>query len=208
VNRSVTPCDVTLDGGTVHYLAAGPDDGLPVILLHGASFNAETWRKLGTLDVLADAGHRALAVDLPGYGKSPEAEIDPETWLGRLVAKLTERKAVILSPSMSGLFSLPLLTHEPSRLAGFVPIAPVAIAEYRERLARINVPTLVVWGERDNLIPVHQADVLAGAIPGARKHVLAGAGHACYLDAPAAFHQALLNFLNGLKGSSSDTAPR
>ncbi|MBN1345854.1 MAG: alpha/beta hydrolase [Phycisphaerae bacterium] len=199
----VTPLQVTVDAGAIHVLTAGPEDGLPVVLLHGAKFSAETWRKLGTIDVLAKAGYRVLAVDLPGFGQSPKAPVDPETWLGKLLPELTPRKAVIVSPSMSGRFSLPLATTDPAKLAGFIPIAPVAVAAHKDKLARIKVPTLVVWGEKDDLIPVDQADLMARAIPGAQKLILPGAGHPCYLDSPAAFHRGLLGFLAKMTKATS-----
>ena len=41
-------------------------DGPPLLLLHGYSDSADTWRIL--LDRLARAGRRAVAVDLPGFG--------------------------------------------------------------------------------------------------------------------------------------------
>lgn len=200
---AVTHLTVTINGSAVHCLTAGPEDGLPVVLLHGSRFNAETWRELGTLDVLAKGGYRAIAVDIPGYGQSSKAAIEPDTWLGTLLPKLTPHKAVIVSPSMSGRFSLPLATSEPTKLAGFVPIAPVAIATYKNKLNQIKVRTLVVWGERDDMIPVDQADLLARAIRGAQKLILAGAGHPCYLDAPAAFHRGLLGFLGKLPRPTS-----
>jgi len=194
----LTSLQVTIDGSTVHCLAAGPGDGLPVVFLHGARFSAETWRQLGTIDALAEAGYRALAVDLPGFGKSPKAPTDRETLLGRLLGELSRRKPVIVSPSMSGAFSLPLATTDAAKLAGFVPIAPVAIPAHRDKLARITVPTLIVWGANDKVVPVDQADLLAAKIPGAKKLILPGARHACYLDAPDAFHKALLEFLGEL----------
>lgn len=55
-------------------LAAGPADGVPILLLHGFPEGAESW--LPQLESLAGAGYRALAPDLRGYGGTdcPEGE--------------------------------------------------------------------------------------------------------------------------------------
>lgn len=42
-----------------------PDGQRNVMLLHGARYSAQTWKDLGTLHLLADAGYRFAAVDLP-----------------------------------------------------------------------------------------------------------------------------------------------
>jgi pimeloyl-ACP methyl ester carboxylesterase len=46
-----------------------------------------------------------------------------------------------------------------------------------ESLSTIDVPTLVLWGDRDPFFPVEQGRRLAEAIPGARFAVYEGAGH-------------------------------
>ena len=54
---------------TVHYLEVERRNAKTVLLLHGRSFKAATWRDLGTLDALADMGFRVLALDIPGFGE-------------------------------------------------------------------------------------------------------------------------------------------
>ena len=65
----------------------------------------------------------------------------------------------------------------------------------RERLAEIRVPTLVVVGEHD--IPDMQlaAERLAEGIAGARKVVIAGAGHAVNMERPEEFNRVIEGFL-------------
>src|SRR6516162_10484876 len=104
---------VEVDGAHVHYLLDGPEAGSPVVLLHGASFSAETWRERGTISLLAQAGYRVYAIDLPGYGKSAPGAGPPARWLAQLLDQLHIEKPVVVSPSMSGQFALPLVTGEP-----------------------------------------------------------------------------------------------
>ena len=184
-----------VDDARVHYLAAGPADGRPVVFLHGTRFQADTWRRIGTLDHLAGQGYRAYAVDLPGFGQSPRTPHEPEPWLGKLLDAMNLDQPVIVSPSMSGRYSLPLVTTRPERLAAFVAVAPVGIPAYRDKLSRITVPTLAIWGQNDGTVPIAQADLLVQELPHARKIVVPGAAHALYMDNADTFHKELLAFL-------------
>jgi 3-oxoadipate enol-lactonase len=66
-----------------------------------------------------------------------------------------------------------------------------------DRLSEITVPTLVLAGEEDILIPVHLSRRLAEGISGARFATTPG-GHACVWEHPEPFNQAILEFVSSV----------
>jgi pimeloyl-ACP methyl ester carboxylesterase len=58
-----------------------------------------------------------------------------------------------------------------------------------------GVPTLIVWGERDPLIPARHAHAAHASIPGSRLEIFPGAGHFPYRDDPQRFVAILLDFV-------------
>jgi abhydrolase domain-containing protein 14 len=194
-DMGIETTSTTVSGSNVHALTTGPEGGHPVVLLHGASFTSQTWQDIGTLAALEEAGYRATAVDLPGFGHSDSTTVAPTEWLGKLLDELTIDKPVIVSPSMSGGFALPLVTSQPERVAGLVAVAPVAFDRYRDKLAQIRCPVLAIWGENDRTIPFEHADALVHAVANGRKVIVPGGSHAPYMSDPAAFHRELLQFL-------------
>ena len=67
--------------------------------------------------------------------------------------------------------------------------------DVRLHLDSIRVPTLVVWGEHDVLMPRRLAETWRDAIPGAQLAVLPDAGHVPMVESPSAFVDAVLGFL-------------
>jgi 3-oxoadipate enol-lactonase len=65
-------------------------------------------------------------------------------------------------------------------------------------LAQVSVPTLVITGEEDEMIPVDESRRMATAIPGAKLVVIPGAGHLANMEQPDAFNNALNAFLTTL----------
>ena len=67
-----------------------------------------------------------------------------------------------------------------------------------------HLPTLLVWGERDSLIPVAHGRAAADLIPGSRLIVYPKAGHYPHRDEPAAFAKALIDFVGATKPGIAD----
>jgi len=198
--EEVQDLSVELGGHPIHGLVAGPKGGRPVLLLHGAKFASSTWKKLGTLEKLAGAGYRAVALDIPGFGRSPGWDFDRDTFLASLLPVLDLQRPVVVAPSMSGRVAFPLIHRHPEQVEGFVAVAPAGSQRYAPLLAGSAVPTLVVWGERDEAIPVAQAEKLVAGFDNGTLVILPRARHAAYLDQSERFHKALLEFLSGLDG--------
>ncbi|MCQ3972488.1 MAG: alpha/beta hydrolase [Anaerolineae bacterium] len=186
---------LTIQSARIHYLEVGPPEAAAVLFLHGASFSAQTWQDLGTLALLAEQGYRAVAIDLPGFGQSGRISGQPSDFLIELMTHLNLIQPVLVSPSMSGGYSLPLVVQHPEKLKSFVPIAPVSIPTYEKQLQGITLPTLAIWGSNDQIVPVEQAKRLCQLMPNARLIVLENAGHACYKRATTEFHRHLLKFV-------------
>lgn len=192
---AILPREMDFRGKPLHLLAGGPEGAPAVLLLHGAAFTSATWQELGTLDLLAGRGLRVVAVDLPGYGKSPAGDLSAARLLEELLPALGLSRPVLVAPSMSGHYALPFLAAHPERLAGLVAIAPAGVPEWAPRLSGCAVPALVVWGTADKVFPVAQAKTLADSFRAATPLYLEGARHPAYLDATDAFHDALLEFV-------------
>jgi pimeloyl-ACP methyl ester carboxylesterase len=69
------------------------------------------------------------------------------------------------------------------------------------RLGRIPVPTLVVWGDGDRLVPPAHAEAYRAGIPGARAVTIPGGGHCIVAQRPEETAQAVLTFLGSVKRS-------
>jgi len=107
-------------------------DGPGIVLLHGWGESAETWRPL--LAVLARAGRRAVAVDLPGFGHASGLEpgaILPQfdDFAGALVQTWGRGEPVVVAGnSLGGCVALRLAERAGDLpLTGVIPVAPAGL---------------------------------------------------------------------------------
>lgn len=65
-------------------------------------------------------------------------------------------------------------------------------------LSQINCPVLIIHGEDDQLIPIHDAESMNGQIPDSRLIAIPEAGHLLNLEQPEIFNQAIRDFIKSL----------
>jgi pimeloyl-ACP methyl ester carboxylesterase len=68
--------------------------------------------------------------------------------------------------------------------------------DFRDRLSDVKVPTLIVWGERDSIIPIRDADEFERLIDDSRKVVMKDCGHIPMAERPRSFNDLLVDFLD------------
>ena len=149
----ITSRHVTLPSAErVHVVESGPPDGLPVLLCHGWGACVYSWA--GMLPALAAAGYRAIAVDMPGHGRSDAGN----EGFGYTVQAMTARVAaivetlgidrpVIVGHSMSGRIALQYALDRPDRVRGLALLAPIGVGSLRPSIKRVGQPLLAagVW---------------------------------------------------------------
>ena len=97
------------EGGTlrVHYVDEGPPDAAPVLLMHGEPSWCYLYRKM--IPVFVEAGHRAIAPDLPGFGRSdkPSKRTDYTyqrhvDWMTAFIEAIDLREATLVGQDWAG----------------------------------------------------------------------------------------------------------
>jgi tRNA(adenine34) deaminase len=115
-----------LQGLRMHYLDLGPQDSpLSYLCLHGNTSWSYLYRKM--IPVFAEAGHRVVAPDLIGFGKSDKPKRESAhklSWhlevLQHLIERLELRRMVLVVPDLDCSWALDLLQLVPHRIAGFL----------------------------------------------------------------------------------------
>jgi pimeloyl-ACP methyl ester carboxylesterase len=172
---------------------------VPVVLLHGYSFNAATWVEVGLLDTLADA-YSIYAFDMPYGVKSRSDKLTAESreeyadFLNSMLKMLHIKEPILIGASISGEVTLRYLMRGYSAQA-VVVVGPVGLKSLGNELSRISMPLLAVWGDKDTISPPADSKFLAAQVKNSKIHFIESAGHPCYLDKPGVFTEIVRDFL-------------
>jgi abhydrolase domain-containing protein 14 len=188
---------LSIQGLSIHYLQKGT--GIPVVLLHGYSFNAETWVEVGLFDELA-GGYSVYSFDMPYGVKSRSDKFSAENrdeyadFLSNMLKTLNINKPILIGASISGEVTLRYLIRGYSAQAAIV-VGPVGIKNLGSQLSRVTIPLLGIWGEKDTISSPADSKILKAYVKNAEIRIIKGAGHPCYLDEPVKFTEIVKDFL-------------
>jgi haloalkane dehalogenase len=119
------PRYTTVDGLRMHYVDEGPRDAAPVLLLHGEPSWSYLYRKM--IPVIVAAGHRVVAPDLVGFGRSDKpAERGHYTyqkhvdWMTAFVKGLALENISLFCQDWGGLIGLRLVAENEALFARVV----------------------------------------------------------------------------------------
>ena len=112
------------EGGSLrmHYVDEGPRDAAPVLCLHGQPSWSYLYRKM--IPLFTAAGHRVVAPDLIGFGRSDKPTLTTDysyarhvAWLRAFVAALDLRGITLICQDWGGLIGLRVVAELPERFA-------------------------------------------------------------------------------------------
>lgn len=113
------------EGPRMHYVDEGPKDADPVLMLHGEPTWSYLYRHM--IPIVAAAGHRVIAPDLIGFGKSDKASKVSDysyqrhmDWMTSFITKLDLKNITLVCQDWGSLLGLRLAAEQQSRFKAIV----------------------------------------------------------------------------------------
>jgi pimeloyl-ACP methyl ester carboxylesterase len=193
-------------------LGSGP----PLLLLHGIGVSSVTW--LPVLPALAEH-FTVIAPDLLGHGHSdkPRADYGIGAYacgMRDLLSVLDVEKATVVGHSLGGGVAMQFAYQFPERCSRLLLVSSGGVGPQVHPVLRsvvdahgqvvtmldrsylaAGMPTWILWGGRDAIIPVSHAARAALAMPGSRLVFFSEAGHFPHEDEPERFARLVCDFV-------------
>jgi pimeloyl-ACP methyl ester carboxylesterase len=172
--------------------------GLPIVFLHGLSYNVEIWQKLGITDLLTQKKIPYLMLDMP-YGL--RSQCTPKTRnTQKNLAVIKEGVAdsfgnmqpVVVGASIGGNMALNYAAEFPVKGLLLLSPARALTGNLPKAYPNFKFPVRIIWGTEDNIVSSQEMHTLTKEIPKAKLVAYNGAGHSAYKDQPERFKMDLL----------------
>jgi pimeloyl-ACP methyl ester carboxylesterase len=145
---------VDVAGGRIHYVAMGPEDAPPLVMIHGILAQLRHF-SYALADRMAK-DHRVILIDRPGWGHStlsgPRAGMAKQAdMIAEALGKLGIEKPLLVGHSMGGAVSLALALRHPEVPRGLALIAPLTqpvdtVADtFRALLVPARLAPIIAW---------------------------------------------------------------
>jgi pimeloyl-ACP methyl ester carboxylesterase len=125
------------------------------------------------------------------------AQIDPRPLMKNGLEAAFADKSQVTNRIVNRYSDMALAPGHRSTLGGIARSMSPEVLATKEKLAAIKMPTLIIWGEKDEIIPVGDAQKFKDAIPGSTLVIYPNIGHLPYEEAPEASARDLRKFLGG-----------
>jgi len=151
------------DGLRVHYVDEGPRDAAPVLMMHGEPSWSYLYRKM--IPIVARAGHRVVAPDLVGFGRSDKPVRREDytyqrhvEWMRAVLETLDLRGVTLVCQDWGGLIGLRLVAEHPERFARVV-----AANTFLPTGDRPPTPAFLAWQKYSQTTPdFHVGGIVRG----------------------------------------------
>ncbi len=172
--------------------------GVPIVFLHGLSYNIEIWQRIGVTDLLVEKHVPFLALDMP-YGEKSNCQPktrNPEKNVSfayeALESVFGPVPPVLVGASIGGNMALRYATRFPVK--GLLLIGPARALEEDlvQAYSQFKFPITIIRGSEDSIIASEDMRTLSDKLPNAKLIIYQGAKHSAYKDDPQRFNHDLL----------------
>jgi pimeloyl-ACP methyl ester carboxylesterase len=143
--------------------------------------------------------HKLVLVDAAGLQQDkPIPNLNPSTLedMRKLMEVVFYDTNWLSEPMLHQIFADKLAKHDGYTVRSILSNPALGSERLDSKLAQIRVPTLVVWGKQDALLPISSGERYAAGIPGARLVSFDQCGHVPPVEKTAEFVTALTTFLD------------
>lgn len=161
---------------------------------------------------------KLIIVDSIGFGRETfwMFRLSSIPWIGKILSRPSKKGTALLLKAC--VFDHTLITDEivdlyyqfaalPGGHAAFLATVrslanflgtfkKEVVQAFQDNLGTMTIPTLIIWGKQDRLLPAKHASIAESWIPNARDHLINDCGHCPQMEHPEEFNTQVLAFLN------------